>query len=112
MFIEDFYKRGEFNKEEAKTLSRDVYCTYLPTLQEYEEQLVESGFVEVEIIDKTDCWKNFVRERMEKFTENRKRHIKIHNVEIVQELEDFYKKISQLFSGHNLGGLGVTAKKG
>ena len=111
MFIEDFYKRGEFDKEEAKVLSEDLYCAYLPTSEEYKEQLNENGFTEIELIDKTDCWKNFVRERMEKFIENRNRHVKIHNAEIVGDLEDFYKKMAQLFDGNNLGGLRVTVKK-
>jgi len=112
MFIEDFYRCGGFNEEETKILSEDVYCDYLPTSEEYREQLTGSGFTEVELVDKTGCWKNFVKERMEKFIESRSRHVKVHNVEIVKELEDFYKKMSQLFDSNNLGGLRIIAKKG
>lgn len=112
MLIEDFYKRGEFTKEEIKVLSEDIYCTYLPASQEYKEQLVENGFTEVELTDKTDCWKDFVRERKEKFIESRDRNIKIHDIKVVEELEDFYKKMAWLFAGNNLGGLRIIAKKG
>ena len=112
MFIEDFYKRGEFNKEEEKTLSTDICCDYLPTLEEYRKLLVEGGFLGIELIDKTDCWKDFVKGRMEKFIENRDHNIKIHNTDIVDDLEDFYKKMAQLFTGKNLGGLRIIAKKG
>ena len=111
MFVEDLCKCNEFDEEETKILSEDVYCTYLPTLEEYRKQLIENGFTVVELIDKTDCWKNFVKERMEKFIQNRNRHINIHDIKIVEELEDFYKKIYCLFSGGNLGGLRIIAKK-
>jgi cyclopropane fatty-acyl-phospholipid synthase-like methyltransferase len=112
MFIEDFYKRGEFNKEEVKVLSEDIYCSYLPAREQYKKQLVENGFRKVELTDKTDCWKNFVRERMEKFIKNRNHHIRVQNIKIVEGLEDFYKKMSWLFAGNNLGGLRIIAKKG
>jgi hypothetical protein len=56
----------------------------------------------IELIDKTDCWKDFVKGRMEKFIENRDHNIKIHNTDIVDDLEDFYKKMAQLFTGKNL----------
>ena len=48
---------------------------------------------------------------MEKFIENRNRYISIHDIEIVEELEDFYKKMSRLFDGGNLGGLRIIARK-
>ena len=112
IFIDDFYKRDEFDNKEREILSKDVYCVYLPTSEEYKNQLAESGFTEIELIDKTDCWKNFVKERLSKFIENRHRNIKIHNTDIVDDLEDFYKKISQLFGGNNLGGLRIIAHKG
>ena len=62
--------------------------------------------------DKTASWRNFVKGRMESFIENRSRHIDIHKVEIVEELEDFYEKIFRLFDGGNLGGLSIMAEKG
>jgi cyclopropane fatty-acyl-phospholipid synthase-like methyltransferase len=112
MFIEDFCKRSEFDVEETKVLSRDISCVYLPTSEEYKKLLIESGFPTVKLTDKTDCWKNFVEERMENFIENRNHQIEIHNIEIVEDLEDFYEKMAWLFEGGNLGGLRITAKKG
>ena len=111
MFIEDFCKHDEFDEEEMNILSEDVYCAYLPTSEEYRKQLFENGFTEIELIEKIDCWKNFVKERIEKFVENRNHHINIHDIEIVEDLEDFYKKMSQLFEGGKLGGLRIIAKK-
>ena len=112
IFIEDFCKCGEFNEKEIELLSRDVYCDYLPTSGEYKNQLIENDFTRVELTDKTASWRNFVKGRMESFIENRSRHIDIHKVEIVEELEDFYEKIFRLFDGGNLGGLSIMAEKG
>lgn len=110
IFIEDFYKRAEFTKEELGVLSGDICCEYLPNAREYEEQLAKSGFTEIELIDKTDCWKNFVRERLEKFIENRGPNLQKYGAATVEELEDFYKKMAGLFAGNNLGGLRIIAK--
>lgn len=111
IFIEDFYKRAEFDKEETRILSEDIYCTYLPTSEEYRNQLIESGFAKIELVDKTDCWRSFVKQRLEKFIENRSQNIKTYNSETVEDLKYFYEKMSQLFNGNNLGGLRIIADK-
>jgi cyclopropane fatty-acyl-phospholipid synthase-like methyltransferase len=111
IFIEDFCKRGEFSQEEAVILCNDVQCPYLPTPEEYKKQLMENNFTEVELIDKTDCWKDFVRGRLEKFIQNRSRYERIHGIEVTDDLEDFYQKILQLFDNGNLGGLRIIAEK-
>jgi SAM-dependent methyltransferase len=110
MFIEDFYKLNEMEMEELKILSTDIYCDYLPTSQEYKKQLIDCGFTEVELIDKTDNWKKFVNERRDDFSRHREDQIKKHDVEIVDDLEDFYIKMALLYNGGNLGGLRVLAK--
>ncbi|MCF6269925.1 MAG: methyltransferase domain-containing protein [Melioribacteraceae bacterium] len=111
MFIEDFYKRGEFDKEELRILSEDVYCNYLPTLEEYRVQLTANGFSKIELVDMTERWSVFVKERFNKFIENRERHIKVNGIEIVEGLEDFYQKIVGLFNGRKLGGVRIVAQK-
>ncbi|MDD5116534.1 MAG: methyltransferase domain-containing protein [Candidatus Omnitrophica bacterium] len=112
IFIEDYYKLGEFSPREVEILCEDVQCPYLPTAQEYRRQLMENGFTDVEFEDKTECWSDFVRERLEKFIENRDRYAKLNGNEIADEMEDFYKKILQLFRKGNLGGARITAVKG
>ncbi|MBP7836299.1 MAG: methyltransferase domain-containing protein [Candidatus Omnitrophica bacterium] len=109
IFIEDFCKQGEFDREEARILSEDVQCPWLPAPDEYKKQLMENNFTEVELVDKTECWRSFVKERLDRFIKDRSRYIGIHGIEIAEEMEDFYKKILQLFSQGNLGGLRITA---
>ncbi len=111
MFIDDYYRRGEFKDNELAVLSNDISCDYLPSKDDYKKQLIDKGFTEVEIVDKTDSWKNFVQERKEKFIQTRESQIEIHNHIVVDELEDFFEKVSWLFNGGNLGGLRIIAKK-
>ena len=98
IFIEDFYKKGDFPQEETTILSRDVYCSYLPTLDVYQGQLAASGFTEISVTDMSDVWSLFVEERAAKFKENFQRSISVH------------EKMLQLFSGGNLGGVRIAAR--
>ena len=111
LFIEDFCKRGELDQEETKILSEDTYCSYLPTAEEYKGQLIENGFTQVELVDKTDLWNSFVKERLDKFIKSRDRYAEVHGIEVAEDLEDFYKKMSRLFTGGNVGGLRIIAAK-
>ena len=110
MFIEDFYKLQELNEDERRVLSRDVSCDYLPTIQEYKKQLTNSGFIDIKMIDKTESWINFVNERMKDFSQHRSNHVDKHDLDVVDGLEDFYKKMAGLYNGGNLGGLRIIAK--
>jgi len=111
IFFEDYYKLGAFSSEEEKILCGDVQCPYLPVAEEYKHQLIENGFTDVKFEDKTVCWSDFVRGRVEKFIENRDRYAKLHGNEVADGMEDFYKKILQLFCQGNLGGARITAVK-
>lgn len=111
LFIEDFCKRGELDQEETKILAEDTYCSYLPTAVEYKDQLLEGGFQDVELVDKTALWNSFVKERLEKFIKGRDHYAEVHGIEVADDMEDFYKKMVRLFAGGNVGGLRITAAK-
>lgn len=111
ILIEDFYKRGELSPEETRILSEDIYCNYLPTLEEYRSQLLEGRFIEVRIVDKTRLWADFVNERLRQFVENRQHHLQVHGPEIVEALEIFYQRVSQLYASGHLGGAQLIAEK-
>jgi cyclopropane fatty-acyl-phospholipid synthase-like methyltransferase len=111
MFIEDFYKINEFSEKEIRVLDYDISCVYLPSKEEYIKQLISNGFMNVNFYEKTKSWKTFVKERKNRFIENHESQIKTHDEKIVDELEDFYKKMDWLFDGDNLGGLRIIAEK-
>jgi cyclopropane fatty-acyl-phospholipid synthase-like methyltransferase len=109
LFIEDFCKLGEFDREEKKILSEDTYCSYLPTAEEYREQILGNGFARVELIDRTCLWKSFVNERLNRFISVRDHYVQVHGLEVAEDIEDFYKKMLRLFTGGNVGGLRMIA---
>lgn len=111
LFFEDFYKISEFSESELVSLSKDVYCDYLPTLEEYRDQLSSGGFNEIQFTDMTKSWTRFVNERLDAFKQSRSQYESLHGNEVAENLEDFFRKMSLLFNNGDLGGLRITARK-
>ncbi|CAF4810576.1 unnamed protein product [Rotaria socialis] len=110
-YCEDFIRIGTINFEESQILEHDVYCKYLPTIDEYKSVLIEGKFQIIKIIDLTDDWKIFTNERLEQFHKNKEKLLKIHGEDIYNRLEYFYASIAKLFQGNNVGGIRIIAKK-
>jgi cyclopropane fatty-acyl-phospholipid synthase-like methyltransferase len=110
MYIEDFAKAREPTNEEADMLRVKVQCPTLPTPGEYEAQLREAGFDDIDIVDVTPQWCDFTRARLDQFRAARARNVTVHGVEIVDGLDDFYATIVQLFEGGAVGGVTVLAR--
>lgn len=111
LFIEDFSKRAEFTEQEKDDLAQKVYCTYVPTAQEYATHLQDAGFEDVQLTDMTDQWQEFVSGRLQMFHDQRERNLRVHGTEIVDGLEDFYSTVSSLYDGGNLGGVRIVATR-
>lgn len=111
LFIEDFSKRSEFTKQEKDDLAQKVYCTYVPTAQEYATHLEDAGFKDVQVTDMTNQWREFVSGRLQMFRDQRERNLRVHGAEIADGLEDFYSTVSNLYDGGNLGGIRIVATR-
>ena len=107
IYVEEFYKRHEFTPYE---FSLKAYYEYLPTLDQYKKQWIEAGFTDIQVVDKTKKWSDFVTQRLQKFQQARSRHIAVHSLEVVDGLEQFYLNMHHLLVGGNLGGLQVIAR--
>jgi cyclopropane fatty-acyl-phospholipid synthase-like methyltransferase len=111
LFAEDYFERGRLSPQELATLEADVYCEFVPSLADYETQLRDAGFDDIELTDMTGAWLPFVQARKEEFFRCRERNLRVHDPEIVDGLEEFYTSIVDLFEGGNLGGVRVIARK-
>jgi len=111
IYIEDFHKRGEFSAMEQQDLSDKIYCEYVPTLEEYCEQIETAGFTEVQAVDMTEVWTSFVRQRGAEYLGRHERNLAVHGEELVEALEDFYATVVALYGGGNLGGARIIARK-
>lgn len=111
IFIEDFSRRGEFSSQEVADLEAKIYCRYVPTQDEYIEQVAAAGFTDIHAEDMTEPWTHFVRGRLDGFRAARARHLRVHNEAIVAGLDDFFATMTSLYEGGNLGGIRLVARK-
>jgi SAM-dependent methyltransferase len=111
IFIEDYYARGPLTAAERGDLSDKVYCSYLPSLDDYQAQLHAAGFEEIELLDLTADWGAFVAERLSAFRAARDRQVALHGTDLVEGLDDFYGTVSALFAGGRLGGTRIVARR-
>ena len=110
VYIEDYYQRGPLRDGERRLLNDKVYCTYLPSLDEFQDHLRAAGFEGLEVTDMTGTWTGFVRDRLAGFRADRARQVAVHGAEVVEGLEDFYAAVAGLFEGGRLGGLRIVAR--
>ncbi len=112
LFVEDLYARGEFTLVEQEDLAAKLFSQYLPTREVYEADFRTAGFSRLQIDDMSEDWQQHTHERYAAFCRDRERNEKVHGKVIVDGLESFYGSVDRLFSGGNLGGLRVVARKG
>jgi cyclopropane fatty-acyl-phospholipid synthase-like methyltransferase len=110
-YIEDLTKRREPSPAQWQDLAVKVQTPYLPTLQQYGEQLETAGFVDVRLEDMTESWTAVTVERIAAFRDNRSRHLAVHGPEIVEGLEEFYDTVGALYADGVLGGARILATK-
>ena len=110
MYIEDFGKSRPLSADEAKALSVKVQCAVLPGRTEYETHLAAAGFPEVSMSDVTSAWKDFTASRLAMFRAARASSIAVHGQEIVDDLDDFYGAVAQLFQDDAIAGLKIIAR--
>jgi cyclopropane fatty-acyl-phospholipid synthase-like methyltransferase len=110
-YIEDLTKRREPSPAQWEELAVKVQTPYLPTLEQYGEQLEEAGFVDVRLEDMTESWTAFTVERIAAFRAQRSRHLAVHGPEIVEGLEEFYDTVGALYADGVLGGARILATK-
>jgi hypothetical protein len=90
-YCEDFIRIGNLTNEESQILKHDVYCRYLPNLDEYKDHLTQGRFQIIQTVDLTSQWKSFTSGRLKEFIENKQNLLEIHGEEIYNRLEYFYK---------------------
>ena len=111
LFVEDFHEIGAFTPRERDQLLADVYCAYLPSLDDFGRQCEQAGFDNVVTTDETAAATAFSVERAIAFIDARARHVRVHGEEVADGLSHFFSVISELFRGGHFGFGHVLAKK-
>ena len=111
IYVEDYFQKNPLSDDEQQKLSREVYCDRVPTMAEYERELTAAGFTDINLVDMSAPWTEFVLQRFEGFNAARERNLSLHGSDIVDGLGQFYATIVELFTAGNLGGIRFTASK-
>lgn len=109
MYIEDYAKPREHSDAERQDLLIKVQCPFLPSLEEYTDQLEAAGFGQVQQHDVTAAWADFTTTRLEMFRLQKNRNVTIHGSDTVNGLDDFYATVAGLFQNGAIDGLKVIA---
>lgn len=110
LYAEDFFARGDFSDKERQLLRDDVQCAELADRSGYIAALERAGFDDIRFEDRTDRWSAFVRDRLNRFRQNRIPFEDVHGEAAFEALESFYTVIDRLFSGGRLGGVRLSAR--
>ena len=99
MYIEDFYAREELSGD-AKQLLRDVIsCPYLPSREQYIDDLRTAGLETVRFQDMSTEWAEYVHQRAVSYGRQAQQE---------RLLAVFYNTVDQLFATGGLGGCRIT----
>jgi cyclopropane fatty-acyl-phospholipid synthase-like methyltransferase len=110
--IEDFAQVGaSFTAEEERQLKTGVHAHCVTPVSEYIGALEAAGFVDVEAEDLTKPWAEWSLARYESYVASKDDTVKMHGEALYSERSAFYKVVSDLFQGGNLGGVRLTGRR-
>lgn len=110
-FAEDLYARKEFTDWERSELATELFANCLPDYDTYLQDLKTAGFELVSCEEMSDDWAAFTRERLAAYRAHKARHIDVHGEAVFTAMEHFYDVVVRHFTGGNLGGIRIVARK-
>jgi cyclopropane fatty-acyl-phospholipid synthase-like methyltransferase len=111
IYVEDYFASAPLTESEQKDLAVHVYCERVPSMDDYQIELTDTGFENIRLVDMSKTWTEFVVDRLQKFEAAHERNLNLHGVEIVEGLTEFYTTVVNLFKVGNLGGIKFSANK-
>ena len=78
---------------------------------EVSKKLEKNGFRILTYQDMSDNWSEVTQNRINSYINNKDRHLRVHDKNIVNSLISFYSFISNYFSNDKIGGIRVSARK-
>lgn len=102
IYIEDYFARTTLSKDTSDKLRDIVFCTYLPSRDQYISDLTNAGFRDIQFEEVSEEWAKFVHERT---LSNRQKGTSKASLTL------FYDTVDALFAGRQLGGVRITATK-
>lgn len=114
-FLIEDYVLGSADKplttEETEKLSRVVGAVYIPTVEEYTQQLEAAGFTDIVVESLTEPWVAWTTGRRDNFLAKKDSHIVKHGQKHYTMMEEFYMTVGEMFQGGRLGGARITGHR-
>jgi len=110
-YAEDFYEQKALSQQDRDVLQNRVFCSYLPSMARYRQDLEKSGFSITEVDELTEDWTEWTKNRTANFEASKERHVGVMGNDTYSGLATFYRDISNIFQNGNLGGLRIIAQK-
>lgn len=111
LYIEDFYRLGDFADHERTVLDQVIYAHSLPLRQDYIATVEKAGFTDVRFTDMTASWADFVAARAAAYRARLADHAALHGADVAGGLDGFYQAVVKLFQGGHFAGVRLTAKR-
>lgn len=111
LYIEDYYAKNQLTQEEKSLLLNVISCERLLSKEEYIVGLEKNGFSEIEFVDMTSNYHNFLKERNSDWKSKEQDNIKLYGQEIFERWSKFVQTTVDLFDKGNLGGCLIKAIK-
>lgn len=109
-YVDDFVAVGTLTDTENQILRDDVYCSYLPTVDQYQSELLNAGFTIAVCESLTSSWCTWTAQRRDRWIASRAEQMKLHGQAIYDSLLTFFTLIADLFSGGHVGGIRIVAR--
>ena len=110
-FTEDLFCRQNLEPEQKEMLSAGLYAAHLPDFDTYLKEFHGAGFEIIEARDMSEDWAEFTSRRLEDYRSCRDRHIRVHNRDTYEAMENFYSFVNGYFVSGKLGGIRLLARK-
>lgn len=101
IYIEDYYARTHLDNETGTLLRDFISCPFLPTSEQYVQDLQEAGFSNIQFQGMSEEWSAFVRSRAISYKSD-----PAHE----PSLAIFYDTVDALFAGGHVGGCRVVGE--
>jgi cyclopropane fatty-acyl-phospholipid synthase-like methyltransferase len=110
-YIEDYYAAKVLTPSEQNALAEIIACPYLPSREQYIQDLEQAGFTSIEFIDVSHLWQPWLQARFDQFELNRSHYESLFDLDLVNSYSHFYQTVAGLFSSGNLGGVRICGTR-
>lgn len=111
VYIEDLVLREISSREDFARIRKTLHAVTLTDAETFAQDVDDAGFDEIDMTDMTGSWTAFCAARAKAFRDNRERHVKVYGETVAARLETFFSTVDRLFSGGQLGGVRISARR-